>query len=327
MRYKNKLHEFDHLAQSIKNDKLWRSNVSLFGAGIKGKKYFTLLQHFGIEIQSFVDNNPDLHGSMYLGVPVISLTEYMQKKKTESTLVITVAYSSVPDVVNQLTDNGLNPENDFYIIDIDFTKKLILYAMYVLQEVYIPTVQISLTERCTLRCKKCAHACNLVSSSHEDMSLNDVKASVDWLFKFADYIDEFVLIGGEPFLYDSLSEVIKYIGERYRQRMRVFQITTNGTIVPSDEVLCYCKKHEVSIHVSNYTNSIPQIKKRHEALVDKIEQYRVNYSFISSATQWMDYGFDYLNRQAKPIELENVFDKCFTPCHEIRNNKYYFCTS
>lgn len=39
----------------------------------------------------------------------------------------------------------------------------------------------------------------------------------------------------------------------------------------------------------------------------------------------MDYGFDYYKRECDNEQLINVFDACGTPCHEIRENKFYYC--
>ena len=40
---------------------------------------------------------------------------------------------------------------------------------------------------------------------------------------------------------------------------------------------------------------------------------------------WMDYGFEYVDRHASEEELIQVFDACHTPCHEIRENRFYYC--
>ena len=56
-----------------------------------------------------------------------------------------------------------------------------------------------------------------------------------------DYIQEFVLIGGEPLLYEKLPQVIEYIGSKYRNQINIFSITSNGTILPSKELINVCK--------------------------------------------------------------------------------------
>ncbi len=40
-------------------------------------------------------------------------------------------------------------------------------------------------------------------------------------FSKVDYIQEFVLIGGEPLLYEKLPQVIEYIGSKYRNQINI----------------------------------------------------------------------------------------------------------
>ena len=79
--------------------------------------------------------------------------------------------------------------------------------------------QITLTERCSLKCKKCAHACYNVGNQTQDLDLSEVYKSADMFFSKVDYINEFVLIGGEPLLYKGLSKAIVYIGNKYRSQI------------------------------------------------------------------------------------------------------------
>lgn len=101
--------------------------------------------------------------------------------------------------------------------------------------------QITLTERCSLKCKKCAHACYNVGNQTQDLDLSEVYKSADMFFSKVDYINEFVLIGGEPLLYKGLSKAIVYIGNKYRSQIGIFSITTNGTIAPDEETLKVCQ--------------------------------------------------------------------------------------
>lgn len=80
--------------------------------------------------------------------------------------------------------------------------------------------------------------------------------------KKSDLINEFVLIGWEPFLYKKLPDIIEYIGKKYRNQINIFSITTNGTITPKRDVLEMCKKYHVLIRISNYSEQIKRLKKQ-----------------------------------------------------------------
>ena len=126
-------------------------------------------------------------------------------------------------------------------------------------------------------------------------------------------------------LYKQLSQAIEYIGNKYRHRMTIFTITTNGTIIPSDEVLRLSKKFHVLFKISNYTKTLPQLQRHYELLTKTLDDYGVSYILGKPEKEWMDYGFEYVNRTCSEEELVKVFSSCNTPCREIRGNKYYFC--
>lgn len=48
--------------------------------------------------------------------------------------------------------------------------------------------QITVTERCTLKCKKCAHACYNVGYQAHDLDISEVYKSADMFFAKVDYI-------------------------------------------------------------------------------------------------------------------------------------------
>lgn len=79
--------------------------------------------------------------------------------------------------------------------------------------------------------------------NEEDMPLDIAKKSADVFFSKYDCVGEFVLIGGEPLLYKNLIEIVEYIGSKYGSKIILFSITTNGTIIPSDELIKICMRY------------------------------------------------------------------------------------
>ena len=132
-----------------------------------------------------------------------------------------------------------------------------------------------------------------------------------------------VLIGGEPFLYKKLNELITYIGEKYRNKIDLFTITTNGTIIPQKETIEVCKKYNVIIRVSDYSGTIPKLKKRYGLLFETLKE--LPYSvWEKNEGAWFDYGFFDIILKDEKLILEN-FNNCKTHCREIKGNKYYYC--
>lgn len=323
MKWKNKCHEFDQTAQ--KYVRVFKDNgekIYIFGAGYLGGELRNIVEHLGC-FAGYIDNDVKKQKSGVDGFTVMSLEQY-QGLKQKGIIVIAVE-KYVPEIESQLGDKGLSKESNYFIWD-DFLKRVLpLLMTYHYDFSYVELAQISVTERCSLRCRKCAHACNYVQKDAKDLTIEEVYQSADAFFSKVDLCREFVLIGGEPLLYKHLAEAVDYIGKKYRSHMIRFCITTNGTILPQGELLEVCRKHEVMFRISNYSGQIPYLKEKYKTLTETLSANKVKYAIADPEGSWMDYGFDYMDRGCSDEGLRKVFDACQTPCREIRGSKYYFC--
>jgi hypothetical protein len=302
--------------------KYFEKRIYIFGAGILGESLAFTLKHYNC-FGAYIDNDINKQRYGVNGLPVISLNKYLEKGNDDF-IVIACSEKNRKVIENQLSRYGVKKEC-FHYID-DFTDDVLPYLAYgKYNEIFVRLAQISLTERCTLRCEKCAHSCYNTNSSSVDLTLEEAKESADYFFTNVDYVDEFVLIGGEPFLYRQIKDIIQYIGSRYRHLISNYSITTNGTIIPDKDVLRACKDNDVIIHISDYSVNIPRLKKRYEELRGVLAENGVRYSFYPSDGVWTDYGIGRINRKATEQELKKIFEGCHTPCREIRKNKYYYC--
>ena len=323
VKWRNKGHEFDALAVEYK-EKFQNKVVFIFGAGEMGAVYAKVLLHFGL-LRGFIDNNKEKLGRFYCGQKVISLDDYLALTNEDAMIVVCVNMEHSREIVTQLLEKGLREGKDF-VRHTEYCNTIFpILLAYDRNQVFLPLVQISVTERCTLKCKKCAHACNLVPYDADDLSFEKVCHSADRLFSFVEYVQEFVLIGGEPFLYKALEDAIIYIGKKYRDKINIFSITTNGTVTPLNEVLKTCKQYGVLIRISNYSKTLPRLNSHYDKLTAALGQYEIPYILGDKDAVWMDYGFEYVNRGGNSEQLTAVFDKCKTPCHEVRGDRFYFC--
>lgn len=321
MKWINKCHEFDEIASSLSD--IFYHKIFIFGAGKLGEIMGKCLNSFGL-LGGYIDNDLERYDTLYLDKPILSLNEYLCREK-EIAIVIAMSDKNTINVMRQLDEKGLEHGKEFFLYN-EFNDKIFpIIATYFFDKTYMRVAQITLTERCSLKCKKCAHACYNVDSTAKDMLLAEVYRSADLFFAKVDYINEFVLIGGEPLLYKNLSDVITYVGERYRNQMAVYSITTNGTIVPTRDVLEACKKYNVLFRISNYSEAIPRLKESHKKLIAALEEYGIEYILASAEGSWIDYGFEYFDRGTNEEELIQTFDYCHTPCREVRGNKLYYC--
>lgn len=323
MKWNKKGHEFDAVAERLLEDQEKYEHIYVFGAGLIGARLVVLMQSYGI-LAGFIDNDIQKQHSGYKGFPVYSLEECRKQRK--GFIIIAASDQNITDITKQLEKAGLSEENDFLPYTRFFHVVFPIISVYLFHKVYVEIAQISLTERCTLKCRKCAHGCFAVDNSRSvDLTIEQVYKSADSFFGKVDFIYEFVLIGGEPLLYGHLADSIRYIGERYRKQIGIFSITTNGTVLPDDETLKLCREYGVMFRISNYSATMPKLKDIYQKLINLLVENKVAYVLGAEEKEWMDYGFDYVNRNADAAELISVFDACNTPCREVRENKYYFC--
>lgn len=295
----------------------------IFGAGFLGSLFYKTIQHFHNFI-GFLDNDHAKQESGYLGCQVFSPDVLCDSAGVRPLVIIAAAPENRDAIMHQVEQFGLAVGEDIKLIDDYLNEELAKYAYEQNGQIFNNLCQISLTERCSLKCKKCAHACNLVPNTRIDLTLAQAISSADHFFDIVDYSQEFVLIGGEPLLYKELDQIIEYIGEKYREKINIFSITTNGTILPNEKILENCKKYQVTFRISNYSKSIPRLKEQYIKLTELLDKWDIKYLISEDQVFW-DYGFDWVDHHMDEAILKQTFEMCKTPCREVQGNRYYFC--
>lgn len=323
MKWEKRGRELDEKAEEILNNTAIKKGIYIWGAGFLGEQLGKVLDFYGC-LKGYIDNDVHKQNTRYCGYLVKAIDEYI-RLQNRGVIVLAVSEKNKEEIIFQLEELGFKKNHDFYEYLYFVTYVFPIYSLYYFKRTYIYSAQISLTERCTLSCKKCAHACYNVSKNHSDLDLEYVFWTVDVFFSKIDYIQEFVLIGGEPLLYKQLPQIISYVGEKYRKKICIFSITTNGTILPTEELLNVSKKFNVLYRISNYSVQLPHLMNKYLELKSVLEKKHIRYWMGKAEQTWMDYGFEYVDRSAGKEELVKIFDECKTPCREIRGNKYYFC--
>lgn len=295
----------------------------IFGAGIVGANIYPLLKNQGC-FAGFIDSDKKKQSKGYLGEVVFPLEQVLASEEI-GWIIVGVSEKYRFEVEFELQKNGLVHNLDYFFSDEILGYYWPIIAAYCYDNCFMQLCQICLTERCTLKCEKCAHGCYNVPWDAQDLSWEDFCLTVESFFGKIDYIYEFVLIGGEPLLYKNLSDAIQYIGERYRDKIGIFSITTNGTIVPEEGVLKMSEQFSVLYRISNYTGELPQLEKQYEKLIKALDKKNVEWRLSKPDGYWLDYGFETVNHTWNEATMAEFFDGCKTPCREIRKNRLYYC--
>lgn len=113
----------------------------------------------------------------------------------------------------------------------------------------ISRIAVSVTNQCSLRCRDCN---NLMPYCKDKFTI-DVKEQIRDLEKLLSYVDEIInveVIGGEPFVYRQLPELLQYVCDS--PKIKFVEITSNGTILPPEEILDLLKNPKVCVLLSDY---------------------------------------------------------------------------
>lgn len=168
------------------------------------------------------------------------------------------------------------------------------------------------TFRCNLSCELCAE-----HSPYDEMpyqpSLRWLKEQIDQLFLIVEHIGKFDITGGEPFLRNDLADILRYLQFNYQDKIDVIRITTNGTILPTENFMQVAAdmKEKIHIIIDHYG-----ISERYEDVYKRLTHHKISsevrdYSDNLHCDGWVDYGD--LSLKHTKEEAKKIFNKCLVP--------------
>lgn len=293
-------------------------DIIVFGFGRQGKKmYATLNRDFNIV--AIVDNSSQKQGAKVDDTTILSFEEAKDLLHHYKIIVTTSQYY-FQDIREQLNGIGLIEYVDY-----------VMYQQFVTEWYYkfknkinVLKTDISLTTLCTLNCENCMQFLPYwIKGRRKENDLEEIKDNLRIYFESVDYVLDFDIVGGEPFLFSKLDDFIEFIGENYRERIGYIGFITNGMIVPRDKTLELMKKYSVDVSISDYSNNIDYKHKIHE-IVRKLEQYQIEYMWNKNI-DWFDFGFPKDKYHYEGEEAICHMQCCNSIEHVLDDKKLYYC--
>jgi len=313
MKWQNKGQEFDALGEKLREMRA----VYLFGAGLDGQAVFNLFSS-KVLIKAFVDNSTKKQSEGLLGLPVLAPQSVLLGD--DEAIIITAATFSIERIFEQLEGLGFSRGKDVFSMYHFFP----LWSMYVRDEVSIWAVSFLPSTVCNLKCKHCLNFTTHIQQ-HEVRHLETLLRDVDLFFRRVDSILIFHVSGGEPLLYPKLAELLDYIHVNYANRIGRIETSTNGTVVPSDDLCRKLRECSISVIVDDYRASVPQYVSQFAELIEKFETFDVSHT-VNQVDTWIDLApFDVDNSCLTDEGLQNYFNSCWVMRKEYRNGKLYLC--
>jgi hypothetical protein len=147
---------------------------------------------------------------------------------------------------------------------------------------FIRSVDLILTEKCSLKCKDCA---NLMQYYDNPINIDgdELFNDLEDLVAVADEINEIRIIGGEPLMNKNFHEIsLKAASYDCVNKVVIY---TNGTICPPDEKLKSLKNGKIFVFITTYGD----LSKNGEKLRDKLAEHGILHNY-QPAYGWTECG-------------------------------------
>ena len=314
-------HEFDHVYEKLR-DNFGKNGVIIYGLGERGKHLFSDLFTFsGIRTKAFVDKKAETGSFYYEGIPVYPIERLHSIRSDEPILIAANYYVAQPGLmIATLIHEGYREWEDFYVAD----RLWRVRDIYEKGHLSVELVEIPVTERFTLNCEKCGFFTPYYKEP-KDRSLGDVIRDIDTAFSRFDNVETLRFLGGEPFLYPELCNVLKYSLGEYGDRLYNITIITNGTIPLTGEMISLMEGNEkIFLSITDYTGHVPY-EKNIRKLETTLKEHNISYA-LYDAGEWNDLGFPAEKRPESEEQQKIRFDSCEMNCRTVYDGKLWYCS-
>lgn len=183
--------------------------------------------------------------------------------------------------------------------------------------IYIPRLVVVLGTKCSLRCRECNNLMPYFKTP-KDLEADEIVQSIKKLLANVKGILRVELIGGEPFLTNNLAEVMFFLEQQVK--VKQIEITTNGTILPKQELIPLLQAENVVIRISDYGEKICK-----DRMVEFLTEYNIKYDILH-LKNWISPGGVEKRGKSKEELRENYLD-CSSGywCKTLYESKIFAC--
>ena len=236
--------------------------VFIYGFGISGRWAADVIKN----VIGFIDTDSKKWGKSHSGIPVFG-PNILDNKDTSKITVI-VAVVDIFDVLPLLKRKSIkNWRTLSEFIDIKNLKinrtgesdEFLSYSLKTVQNCqnealleetfFVRSVDLIITEKCTLKCKDCANLMQFFDKPKTKDSTS-VLHDISRLTERCDGLNEVRVIGGEPFINKQIYSILE--GLTKIDKIKSIVIYTNGMIPPKIEHLKLLKHEKILFSVTDY---------------------------------------------------------------------------
>lgn len=308
--------------------------VILYGAAMYGELAFNALCALGIPVFAFCDRVQA--GRTFLDKPVLSPEQLRAYPNAHVLICATKGFSGIMHYLESLSWGkyydiaDLLPHIEYeklppYCQALPYRDLMEKYAFYLPTEktdqarLDLSFVALSITERCTLKCKKCSVLAPYYKHPHDD-SFDEIYDPFQRFLSCVDSIAELQIGGGEPLMHKELAQILVWCLEQ--EKVKEISIFTNSTILPNESLTKVLMNPKIKLLLDDYgalSRKLPNI-------VQLCDERGIRY-LIQKFERWDDLG-DYSDKHETEGQLIEKFKYCsFGNVMSFMKGKLYRCTT
>lgn len=180
----------------------------------------------------------------------------------------------------------------------------------------LPRIMVMPTTRCNMRCKGCSSLLPYFKKP-KDVAIEQIIRDFELFFSGIDECIR-ITIGGEPFLYPHLQEILEYLLKQ--EKILGIMLITNSTITPKPQVLELLRHPKVLVEVSDYGHL-----EKMSHLICELESKDINFTVLTEQT-WTDMGgIQCRNRTEDELKFQYLNCDQGRVIKGIHDGKFYTC--
>jgi len=307
-----------------------KKNIIVYGFGISGRWACDNLPN----VIGVVDTDSKKWGYKHGKFTVVSPETLADRDSQDSVIVITTVdiFDVIPllkrynilDYIalgklleyNYLGVNHTGESNDFLAYSLNTVK--LCHEKYMDDSAFfIRSIDLIVTEKCTLKCVDCANLMQFYETP-KNISAESSIEDMRMLLSKCDSINEVRVIGGEPFLNKDIHSLIPKLVELANVRNVV--IYTNGMVPLRDDLVDIYRHPKIVFSITDYGD----LARHTKALVEKLKASGVAFR-LHPPEYWTDSGKirDYKRTES---DMKDLFAKCCGKnLYSVAEGKLYRC--
>lgn len=182
----------------------------------------------------------------------------------------------------------------------------------------IPRLVVVLTTKCNLSCKDCIALTTHYKHPY-DIPADIIIKSLEKITKVIDECICVELIGGEPFMYKYLPQVLRYL--KNHSKIKFIQITTNGIVFDYNNEYKELLTGNVMVRVSDYS-----ISDNTNEFVSWLKSNKIHHT-VQKDLVWIPVA-DVSDKNKKSQDKKDEYNLCFEGlhCKTLLKGVLYDCT-